>query len=278
MNYKLSPSDLTFLFDGCKHCFVLKVRFGIPQPSIPIPAVFSRIAGLQKDYYSGKRTEEFCPELPPGTVKYGEEWVRSKTIEMSGRECTCFISGRFDIVAEPDDQSFAILDFKTGNPSEEKSTMYARQLQAYAIALENPAEGALKLSPISRLGLLYFMPEKCEQSAPDRQVLEGGMAWVEIERDDAAFRAFLEEVVALLDGPIPQPQPETCDWCRYRSRIAGIRGTRKRTAAEPAGGTASQVSGQTCPQCGGPMQMKSGKFGDFWSCMKFPECRGTRNP
>ena len=23
--YKLSPSDLTFLWDGCKHCFYLKV-------------------------------------------------------------------------------------------------------------------------------------------------------------------------------------------------------------------------------------------------------------
>jgi hypothetical protein len=51
MNYRLSPSDLTFLYDSCKHCFVLKVKHGISQPSIPLPGVFSVISALQKDYY-----------------------------------------------------------------------------------------------------------------------------------------------------------------------------------------------------------------------------------
>ncbi|UCF79835.1 MAG: topoisomerase DNA-binding C4 zinc finger domain-containing protein [Candidatus Eiseniibacteriota bacterium] len=26
------------------------------------------------------------------------------------------------------------------------------------------------------------------------------------------------------------------------------------------------------------MQLKKGKFGEFWSCVSFPSCRGTRNP
>jgi len=259
MNYKLSPSDLTFLYNGCKHCFVLKVKHGIPQPSIPIPVVFTRIADLQKDHYSGKRTEAFCPVLPPGIVKYGEEWVRSSKLEISGCDSTCYIVGRFDIVAELDDQSFALLDFKTGSPSEAKSEMYARQLHAYVIALENPGKGALALSPISRLGLLYFTPDKCEQSAMDRQILEGELTWVEIERNDSAFMGFLEDVVSLLDGPIPQPQPDVCDWCKYRYRISKIR------AGQKGRGTPSNdaVSPEKCPACGGPMQLKRGKFGDF---------------
>jgi hypothetical protein len=29
MNYKLSPSDLTFTYEGCKRCFYLKVVKGI---------------------------------------------------------------------------------------------------------------------------------------------------------------------------------------------------------------------------------------------------------
>jgi hypothetical protein len=57
MNYRLSPSDLTFLYDGCKHCFVLKVKYGISPPAIPIPGVFSIIASLQKNHYAGQRTE-----------------------------------------------------------------------------------------------------------------------------------------------------------------------------------------------------------------------------
>ena len=83
MNYRLSPSDLTFLYDGCKHCFVLKVKHGVSQPSIPLPGIFSKIGSLQKEYYSGKRTEAIYSGLPRGVVTYGERQVRSRTIEFS---------------------------------------------------------------------------------------------------------------------------------------------------------------------------------------------------
>jgi hypothetical protein len=269
MIYKLSPSDLTFLYEGCKHCFVLKVKHGIAQPSIPLPAVFSKIAALQKDYYSGQRTEDFCPDLPPGVVTHGEKWVRSGPIEIAGTPSGCYIAGRFDIVAELDDGSFAVMDFKTGSPGQEKSAMYARQLQAYALALENPAEGALKLSPVCRLGLLYFSPDMCEQSTSERQILEGRLQWVEIQRNDSAFTDFLGEVVRLLDGPLPKPQPDGCEWCKYRERT--------RLIGVSDGSPGMEPSTPECPQCGGPMQLKRGRFGEFWSCLKFPDCKGTRN-
>ena len=80
MNYRLSPSDLTFLYEGCKRCFVLKVKHGIAQPSIPLPGVFGTISYLQKEHYSEKRTEDICPNLPPGVMRYGERWVQSRPI------------------------------------------------------------------------------------------------------------------------------------------------------------------------------------------------------
>lgn len=266
MNYSLSASDLTFLYDGCKHCFVLKVKHGISQPSIRLPAIFTIIAALQKEYYSGMRTERFCPSLPPGIVTYGEKRIRSDIIEFPDLSSTCYISGRFDIVAELDDGSYAVLDFKTGSPSEEKTSIYAPQLRAYALALENPAQGALRLSPVSRLGLLYFTPDVCEQKAATRQVLEGQMRWIEIGRDIDGFRAFLHDVVQLLDGPVPPANPETCDWCAYWAKIGQLQ-TLDGTAASPA-----------CPKCGGPMRLRKGPYGEFWSCTSFPECRGKRNP
>ncbi len=269
MNYKLSPSDLTFLYDGCKHCFVLKVKHGITQPSIPLPAVFSKIASLQKEYYSDKRTEDFCPSLPPGVVTYGEKWVRSNAIELSGSTSTCYIAGRFDIVAKLDDSTFAVIDFKTGSPSEGKSAMYARQLQAYTLALENPARGCLELSPVSKLGLLYFTPDMYKQSTSERQVLEGQLQWVEIERDDSAFTDFLGDVIRLLDGPLPEAQPDNCDWCSYRARTKLIVTSDEKT------GTKSFTP--MCPFCRGPMQLRKGRYGDFWSCLNYPHCKGTRN-
>ena len=32
-----------------------------------------------------------------------------------------------------------------------------------------------------------------------------------------------------------------------------------------------------CPECDGEMVSRSGKFGVFWGCKKFPECKGTRD-
>lgn len=32
-----------------------------------------------------------------------------------------------------------------------------------------------------------------------------------------------------------------------------------------------------CPQCSSEMQRRSGKFGEFWGCTKYPFCKGTLN-
>ena len=40
----------------------------------------------------------------------------------------------------------------------------------------------------------------------------------------------------------------------------------------------SQVpdSGVHCPRCRAPMRRRSGRFGEFWSCHRYPQCQGTR--
>ena len=271
--FKLSPSDLTFLYDQCKHCFVLKVKYGITQPSIPIPGIFSIIASLQKDYYSNMRTEAFCPELPPGLVTHGEKWVRSKPIKIDGCDSSFYINGRFDIVATFDDGSFGILDFKTGKSDEEKTKMYSRQLHAYSLALENPENGALQLTPISKLGLLYFSPDKCELISLQRQVLLGNMAWVEIPQDKDLFNSFLKEIILLLDGPLPPTNPEKCNWCAFLKKAIKFRNRGAQIELEKT----PEVRLPNCPKCGGSMNIKKGKFGEFWSCLQYPKCSGTRD-
>jgi ssDNA-binding Zn-finger/Zn-ribbon topoisomerase 1 len=32
-----------------------------------------------------------------------------------------------------------------------------------------------------------------------------------------------------------------------------------------------------CPECNGEMIARTGQYGKFWGCKKFPECRGTRD-
>jgi len=195
---------------------------GISQPSIPFPPIVSKIGAIQKEYYSGERTEEISPSLPPGEIIYGEKQIRSDTIKLQGlSSSTCFINGRFDIVAKLDDGSYVVLDFKTGNPSEDKSGIYARQLHAYVIALENPAPGALNLTPVSKLGLVYFTPDNCEKSGDNRQNLSGSIQWIEIERNDEKFSNFIKEVISILDRPLPEPHPD-CKWCSFSNKIQSM--------------------------------------------------------
>lgn len=32
-----------------------------------------------------------------------------------------------------------------------------------------------------------------------------------------------------------------------------------------------------CPKCGGEMKKRNGRYGEFWGCMEFPNCRHTEN-
>jgi hypothetical protein len=220
MVYKLSPSDFTFLYEGCKRCFYLKVVRKIPQPSIPLPAVFSKIAALLKDHYTGKQTSDVHPALLPGVVKYGEQRVQSQLIRVPGHEAACFISGRFDIVVDFADGSYGVIDFKTGSPKEEYAELYGRQLHAYAYALEHPARGALHLSPVTQLGLLYFYPARIDQQRIEELSYEADIFWIAIKKDEQGFLRFIGEVLAVLESPHPPAPSPTCIWCAYFSKLS----------------------------------------------------------
>lgn len=219
MNYKLSPSDLTFLYDGCKRCFYLKARHGITQPSIPLPSIFTKIAGLLKEYYDGKRTEELHQELPPGIVKYGERYIESKTFIFENHRDTCYIKGRFDVVIEFDDGSYGVIDYKTGNPEGEYSKLYGRQLHSYAYALENPSPSSLHLAPISMLGLLYFHPTSISQKDIRSLSFDSNIHLIEVERRKEKFLGFIENILSLLESPEPPAHSPDCPWCDYLKRF-----------------------------------------------------------
>lgn len=296
MNYRLSPSDLTYLFDGCKYCFNLKVKHNISQPSIPMPGIFSIIASCQNTFYSTRRTEKFCSMLPPGIVEHGEKRVQSIPLKFDTSPNTCYIAGRFDLVIKFDDNSYGVIDCKTANPSDLKTKMYGRQLQCYTYALENPAPGKLSLSPISKMGLLYFVPKIFNQHADINQALEGELFWQEVKRDDMGFINFMANVMKILDSDVIYPQtcdhceycrkgnaclagkPESfeegctcCPWCSYRLKMKNIDTNETLPLKSPHIDLAP-----LCPACNSSMNKKNGKYGEFWSCQKFPECKGTR--
>jgi hypothetical protein len=195
---------------------------GISQPSIPLPSIFSQIAGLLKNHYDGKHTGELHIALPPGVVSYGEQWVRSETIRLPNHNATCYINGRFDIVVSFEDATYGVIDFKTGNPNTEWKTLYGRQLHAYAYALEHPAPNALALSPVTRLGLLYFYPSAISQQCIERLSYDAEITWIEVEKNEQGFLEFIDEVLDVLESSEAPRCSPNCQWCSYVDRLTGV--------------------------------------------------------
>ena len=270
---RLSPSDFAFLWEQCKRCFYLKVQQNIRQPSMPMAAIFKRLESLQMGFYNGKRTTEVLPSLPPGTFRCGERIVESEPGLVDGRP-EWFIYGKIDSLIEFDDGSWGILDFKTTTVSPEKGVLYGRQLHAYAYAFENPAkeprilkQNAQGLSPISKLGILCFEPLELLLEKPGRQAYKGQVEWIEIPRNPYAFLGFVSETLKVLKGEPPAPTAD-CDWCSYAATMRDLKISAPDGPPSPAG--------PKCPKCDSPMRKRTGSYGSFWGCTKFPNCKGTR--
>jgi len=216
--YKLSPSDLTFLWDSCKKCFYLKVKHNIVYRG-GFPSIFGKMANLTSNFYQDKSTSEISHELPPGTMKFKEKYVKSAPISVPGLGAQAFIRGRFDAVIEFDDGSYGVMDYKTSEAKDEHADFYSRQLSAYAYALENPAPNALHLAPVSRLGLYVITPERYEMSPGEEMIFVNKTTWVEVARDDEAFLGLIGDVLRVMELPSPPEPSKGCSVCDYREKM-----------------------------------------------------------
>jgi len=216
-NWKLSPSDLTFLWDECKCCFYLKVRRDFKRPGLPFPKIFGTIDRLMKDIYLAQSTKKISSDLPEGKSTMAGRWVRSEPIKISGHTSTCYIQGIFDTVVHFDDGTYGIVDFKTTKTRASHVDFYGRQLNAYAYALQHPAPGKPHLSPITRLGLLCFDPRDMDEIPPRNLSLNGPAEWVEVPLDEGKFLSFIGDVMDVLELPEPPEVDPKCKFCAYRS-------------------------------------------------------------
>lgn len=206
--YKISPSDFAYLYEECKLCYYLKVKFGIFQPSMPMPGVFSAINTRLQGTLIGKSLQTLSKDLPNGVVVSQEGWVESKVIPGTD----LYIKGKYDLLVKLKDGTFALVDLKISQPGDDKITKYKTQLGAYKFALENPRSStALK---ITRIGLLVFYPDKARFEKGDA-VLTFPPKWLEVPIDDGGFIKFAKEIDLLLEGPTP-PEGKDCKWCKYR--------------------------------------------------------------
>lgn len=211
---KLAPSDLTFLWDECQRCFWLKARGVLKRPSAPFPKVFTMLDNQTKDFFFNKRSEEMAEGLRPGRVAFGDRWVRSKPLAVPGHQTKVKIQGKIDTALSFDDGTYGIIDFKTSEPKPGHVPFYGRQLHSYALAAEQALEGSLELSPVTQLGLLCVEPVAMI-GVDDVVAYKGATHFLEIERDDDAFLAFLSQVLYLLQKPEAPAAAPKCGYCAY---------------------------------------------------------------
>lgn len=209
--FKLSPSDFKYLYEDCKHCYYQKAKGIIKElPSIGMPGVFSKMNSLLQNAIVGMDLREINKTLPAGKIEVKEGFLKSKPIPPTN---DCFISGRFDIASKLDDGTYAVIDFKITDPTEDKIQKFFAQLHAYKFALENPTYGAPK--KVSKMGVIAINPE--EIKFPGESVIfKAKPQFFEITEDLERFYGFISEVSKLLKGPTPPENPDSCKWCYYR--------------------------------------------------------------
>lgn len=213
--YMLPPSSFGFLWQECRRCFWLQVVEESRRPSAPFPAIFGKIDSSMKRCFSADEWHSFGPQQPRFKIEYEERMVRSVPIFLPGRSVGLVIRGKYDSIVLFENGERAVCDFKTAPVKPEYLDKYGTQLHAYAYTLENPAPNSLNPGTVHRLGLAVFEPSGFSYNGHDAAQLSGDMRWLDVQRDDAAFMAFLNEVALVLENPMPEPSPN-CMYCKYR--------------------------------------------------------------
>jgi len=208
--YKLSPSDFAYLYEECKHCYYMKIKYGIYQPSMPMPGIFSAINTRLQGNLVGKSLKYLDSNLPDGEVVTQEGWITSKPIPNT----SVYLKGKYDLLVKNPDNTYTLVDLKISQPNMGKISKYKSQLSAYKYGLENPNSGIPK--KITRPALLIFYPDKAifknnivNLSFPHK--------WLEVPIDEYGFINLIEKIDKLLNLPLPKPNPK-CKWCSYRQK------------------------------------------------------------
>ena len=208
----ISPSDLTFAWDGCHRCLWLNYNHQIKAPLF-MPLV-GDLAAMQEATYQGKSSTDMHPDIPEGTVWKLADWVESTKIVVDGVETNYAIRGKYDLVMEFPDGTYGIVDCKFQSRDSDKSKFYAPQLEAYAFALENPAKKApIK---ISHMGLLVWSPVKIRGASSGNFGMELKCSWYPAPRDPQGLQERLTNFIKLIQGDAPVAK-DNCEQCRYIS-------------------------------------------------------------
>ena len=216
--FNFSPSEFAFGFEGCKKCYYDKKVNGI-ELKVPFPGIFSKFDSLQKNFYHGKSSKILTDKLEEGVI-VGDfnKMLRSEVLyDLKDRPFT--MSGKIDGYIKHKN-FFTIVDFKTTKINENKIDAYATQLQSYALIMEKPKEGSLKLFPIKRLGIFCFEPNNITEADVNNCNMLMDTQWFEIPRDDKDLMGYITKIQDVLYSKDTPESATNCGICNFRKVIA----------------------------------------------------------
>jgi hypothetical protein len=215
MTVLISPSDFAFLYDQSKWGFYNKYKNGIKRPMVIMPKIFALIDRSFKESFLDQNLNTICKELPDAIFQDANKWVVSKEISNpSYPDVKVQIRGKIDAVFAYPDGSFAIIDLKTSEVSEQYVEKYKRQLMSYSYAVKNPENSkTFQLDNLKNTGLLVFNPQKFFIDYNSKGGIRGEIKWLEYDVDLDGFESFIkDEIIPLLAGKEPEPTKEDPQW------------------------------------------------------------------
>lgn len=225
---RLSPHDLShFHEDWCKRCWWLAKNHKLAPSKGAFPEVVSVADQQMKEAFCGARLDWLGI---PGTVRAGREsWVKSAAVDVCGVDIE--IGGYVDALVDLDDGTVGIIDYKMTLPKPARARAYEPQLNAYAYAKENPAEGLAE--KVGGLWLVCWSPGTMTVS-PDQshpQMFMGTITAIEVEQKPDLAPNLIQQHGRILTGPLPDAEP-SCPTCGYISRVAAtVKGLKRAEVA-----------------------------------------------
>lgn len=224
--YKIAPTDLTFLLDGCKACFWQKVKYGVRQTRSPFPSVFNKIDKSMKAYFAGYNTANLG--LPEGVMDTKEITLKSTPRRFPGSDSEVVFTGKPDVIVSFSDRSFGCIDLKTSEQKDSLVNLYSRQQHCVREMMQFPAKGDCRW--VTHLGLVPVVPGLMRM-VDGKAVFEMEIGYQTIAIDDQWWTDFMGGIVRMLDGEEPEPA-EGCIHCELRRLKQGNAG--KAAIVEPA--------------------------------------------
>ena len=214
---RISPSDLTFGWSGCRKCFWIRYADGVSHQG-PFPGIVTSLSAKQEAYYKDKHSHDFSPTLPSGNVHSTGKMLESTPILVNGEATPFTLGGKYDFLLEYDKGTYGIIDTKVVSKGD-KAEFYWPQLAAYDYILSNPKQGTARTC--ETLGLLVWEIRNVSPGEGDEYRVGFNAAYEPVEVNPSKFESFISEVVSVLMGPMPD-SAEKCSNCGYYTQRAQL--------------------------------------------------------